>query len=234
MAHVLLVDDDGHIREIVRFALEQAGHRVTEAKDGAAGRCAFEKGEIDLVILDIVMPELDGLELCKIIRKESTLPILFLSSRDEELDRVLGLELGADDYVTKPFSPRELVARVKAALRRYGEIRALRDGAVRERAPEALLEHGELSIDTARHRTTFRGEEIVLTVTEFDLLSALLRRPGRVFSRADLVERAYGPGHFVSDRTVDSHLRRVRQKLHALGGDPIETVYGIGYRLKET
>jgi two-component system OmpR family response regulator len=233
MAHILLVDDDGHIREIVHYALEQAGHRVTEAKDGALGWQAFQKEEFDLAILDIVMPEQDGLELCKNIRKESSLPILFLSSRDEELDRVLGLELGADDYITKPFSPRELVARVKAALRRYREIRDLRQAVAKEGVVEEKLTYGPLELDIARHRASVGERELTLTVTEFDLLRALLSRPGRVFSRAELVEQAYGDGHHVSDRTVDSHLRRVRQKLEALDLDPIETVYGMGYRLKE-
>jgi two-component system OmpR family response regulator len=232
MAHILLVDDDGHIREIVNFALKQAGHRVTEARDGACGWQAFLADEFDLAILDIVMPEQDGLELCRNIRKQSTLPILFLSSRDEELDRVLGLELGADDYITKPFSPRELVARVKAALRRYQEIRELKQAACKDPA-ESRLEHGALVLDVLRHRCSVGDVELTLTVTEFDLLRTLLQRPGRVFSRTELVEQAYGGGHHVSERTVDSLLRRVRQKLSAHGVDPIETVYGLGYRLKE-
>jgi two-component system, OmpR family, response regulator len=233
MAHILLVDDDGHIREIVNFALTQAGHRVTEARDGAEGARTFERSEFELVILDIVMPEQDGLELCRSIRQHSSVPILFLSSRDEELDRVLGLELGADDYITKPFSPRELVARVKAALRRYAEIQALRLAAPQPGAPASLVAHGEIALDVARHRCNVRGEELTLTVTEFDLLRTLLGRPGRVFSRSELAQHTYGVGHHVSDRTVDSHLRRIRQKLLALGSDPIETVYGLGYRLKE-
>jgi two-component system OmpR family response regulator len=233
MAHILLVDDDGHIREIVNFALTQAGHRVTEAKDGAEGGRAFASAEFELVILDIVMPEQDGLELCRSIRQKSSVPILFLSSRDEELDRVLGLELGADDYITKPFSPRELVARVKAALRRYAEIQALRQSVPRPDAPTSSLTHGDITLDVNRHRCSVRGQELTLTVTEFDLLRTLLGRPGRVFSRSELVDHTYGVGHHVSDRTVDSHLRRVRQKLAAAGSDPIETVYGLGYRLKE-
>ncbi|HEY3496261.1 MAG TPA: response regulator transcription factor [Polyangiaceae bacterium] len=233
MAHILLVDDDGHIREIVHFALKQAGHRVTEAKDGALGWKAFSEHEFDLAILDVVMPEEDGLELCRKIRKQSSLPILFLSSRDEELDRVLGLELGADDYITKPFSPRELVARVRAALRRYQEIRDLKHAVGREQTRADVIAHGELRLDVTRHRCSVRGVELTLTVTEFDLLRALLARPGQVFSREQLVEQAYGGGHHVSERTVDSHLRRVRQKLGAHGLDPIETVYGMGYRLKE-
>jgi two-component system, OmpR family, response regulator len=233
MAHILLVDDDGHIREIVHFALKQAGHRVTEAKDGALGWKAFEAHEFDLAILDVVMPEEDGLELCRKIRQRSSLPILFLSSRDEELDRVLGLELGADDYITKPFSPRELVARVRAALRRYQEIRELKQAVGREEARADVIAHGELCLDVTRHRCSVRGVELTLTVTEFDLLRALLARPGQLFSREKLVEEAYGTGHHDSERTVDSHLRRVRQKLALHGLDPIETVYGMGYRLKE-
>jgi two-component system, OmpR family, response regulator len=234
MAHILLVDDDGHIREIVHFALKQAGHRVTEAKDGALAWQAFQNDAFDLAILDIVMPEMDGLELCRNIRRVSTLPVLFLSSRDEELDRVLGLELGADDYITKPFSPRELVARVKAALRRYQEILELKQAAAgRESAEGERLRHGAVEIDVRRHRCTVRGVELTLTVTEFDLLRTLVAQPGRVFSREQLVEQAYGVGHHVSERTVDSHLRRVRQKLQAVGEDPIETVYGLGYRLKD-
>jgi two-component system, OmpR family, response regulator len=233
MAHILLVDDDGHIREIVHFALKQAGHRVTEAKDGELGWQAFQAAEFDLAILDIVMPEQDGLELCRKIRKNSSLPILFLSSRDEELDRVLGLELGADDYITKPFSPRELVARVKAALRRYQEIRELKQAVGRESERENVLSHGGLRLDVSRHRCLLGDVELTLTVTEFDLLRTLLARPGQVFSRTELVERAYGDDHHVSERTVDSHLRRVRQKLAAHGSDPIETVYGMGYRLKD-
>lgn len=233
MAELLVVDDDGHIREILRFALEQAGHAVTEAKDGAQAWEAIQRRDFDLVILDVTMPELDGLELCRRIRARSTIPIIFVSSRDEELDRVLGLELGADDYVTKPFSPRELVARAKAALRRYDEIRRLERRSATELPSSSSIEHRGLRLDPERHECTFQGKPINLTATEFDLLEVLLRHPGRVYSRSALVGDAWGGEHHLSERTVDSHIRRVRQKLEAVGANCIETVYGVGYRVMD-
>jgi len=223
---VLVVDDDGHIRDVVRFALEQAGHEVLEAADGAEARQRFTEQPCDLIVLDIIMPEQDGLDVCRHIRARSQVPIIFLSSRDEELDRVLGLELGADDYLTKPFSPRELVARVKAVLRRSAAPKP--DPATLE-----VLRHGPLEMDLARHRCLWAGAEVPLTVTEFALLRGLLVSPGRVLTRNGLVDRAYGHGHVISERTVDSHIRRIRRKLAALGGSPVETVYGLGYRLRE-
>jgi two-component system OmpR family response regulator len=226
VAEILIVDDDGHLREVVRFALEQAGHSVREARDGAQALRMVDEHAPDLLVLDILLPEQDGLSVCRAIRARSRLPIIFLSSRDEELDRVLGLELGGDDYIGKPFSPRELVARVAAVLRRLG------DGAPPEGAT-TVLTHGPLQLDPVRHRCSWAGAEVVLTVTEFALLSALMSAPGRVFARGQLVERAYGSGHYITDRTVDSHIRRLRKKLAGSGSDPIETVYGVGYRLRE-
>jgi two-component system OmpR family response regulator len=225
-AHVLVVDDDGHIREVMRFALEKAGYRVSEAPDGSRAFELLKQGAFDLVVLDIVMPEDDGLTLCRKIRStESRLPIIFVSSRDEELDRVLGLELGADDYLTKPFSPRELAARVAAVLRRT------QSGAAPPAARPPLV-RGPVQLDVTGHTCHVNGRQLSLTVTEFELLRALLESPGRVLSRAQLVELAYGPGHFISDRTVDSHMRRLRAKL-AEGAALIETVYGVGYRLSQ-
>jgi two-component system, OmpR family, response regulator len=226
VARVLVVDDDVHIREVVRFALERAGHRVCEAGDGPRALEAFEREAPDLIVLDIVMPEADGLDVCRTIRQHSRVPILFLSSRDDELDRVLGLELGGDDYVTKPFSPRELVARVKAMLRRAAP--AAPDG-----VNDAALRHGALGLDPVRHRCTWQEHEVVLSATEFMLLHALLATPQRVFTREDLVERAYGHGHHITERTIDSHIRRIRKKFAAAGADPVETVYGVGYRIRE-
>ncbi len=233
MAELLVVDDDGHIREILRFALEQAGHSVTDAKDGAVAWAEIQRREFDLVVLDVTMPEMEGLELCRRIRTRSTVPIIFVSSRDEELDRILGLELGADDYITKPFSPRELVARVKAALRRYDEIRCLERRATAEITSSTIMEHRGLRLDPARHECTYLGKPITLTATEFGLLEALLRHPGRVYSRASLVGDAWGSEHHISERTVDSHIRRVRQKLEHAGAELVETVYGVGYRVSD-
>jgi two-component system OmpR family response regulator len=227
MSRILVVDDDGHIREVVRFTLQQGGYQVVEAKNGEEAWTAFLAGGVDLVILDIIMPEADGLEICRRIRGKSRVPIIFVSSRDEELDRVLGLELGADDYLVKPFSPRELLARVKAVLRRLHP-----DPTAPAQVPE-VRRQGALEMDLHRHRCTWSDQEVVLTVTEFSLLQTLLASPGRVFSRGELVDRAYGHGHVITERTVDSHVRRIRQKLAALGADPVETVYGLGYRLRE-
>ena len=225
LANILIADDDSHIREVVRFALERAGHRVVEASDGAEALSSFQNDAPDLVVLDIVMPEQDGLDVCRRIRESSNIPILFLSSRDEELDRILGLELGGDDYVTKPFSPRELVARVKAMLRRVAAPQV-------ESTSRAAIRHGELMLDAERHKCLWGEREIVVTATEFMLLRSLMAAPERVYSRTELVERAYGEGQHITERTVDSHIRRIRRKFSDLDVDPIETVYGVGYRLK--
>jgi two-component system, OmpR family, response regulator len=223
MASILVVDDDGHIRQVVRYALERAGHAVREAKDGAEALREVEREPPELMVLDILLPEDDGLTVCKRVRQKTRLPIIFLSSRDDELDRVIGLELGADDYITKPFSPRELVARVAAVLRR----------AAPSEAEAKLLAYGALVMDGSRHRCTVDGKQVTLTVVEFALLHTLLSAPGRVFERAQIVSQAYGHGHYITERTVDSHIRRVRKKLSEVGADPIETVYGVGYRLRE-
>ena len=229
MSCILVADDDGHIREVIRFTLQQAGHQVVEARDGQEAYRRVVEGGIDLCILDILMPEADGLDTCRRIRAHSRIPIIFVSSRDEELDRVLGLELGADDYLVKPFSPRELAARVKAVLRRL-QPEPPPSG---PRPPPEILRRGPLEMDLGRHRCSWGGQEVILTVTEFSLLQSLLVTPGRVYSRGELVDRAYGQGHVITERTVDSHVRRIRQKLAALSADPIETVYGLGYRLRE-
>ncbi len=225
MTRILIVDDDPHLREVLRYALTREGHAVREAVHGADALRLLAAEPADLVILDVVMPELDGIETCRAIRRSSNIPIVFLSSRDEELDRVLGLEMGGDDYLTKPFSTRELVARVKAVLRR-GRPDA------REPHEPAILKAGRIRLDPTEHRVSVDEREIVLTVTEFSLLRVLMARPGRVYTRDELTDRAYGEGHHVSERTLDSHIRRVRQKFRDEGLDPVETVHGLGYRLR--
>jgi two-component system OmpR family response regulator len=221
MAKILVVDDDAHIREVIVFALGEAGFETVEAADGEQALERFERDRPDLVVLDIVMPEIDGTEVCRRLRAGSRVPIVFLTSRDEEIDRILGLELGGDDYLTKPFSPRELVARVRAVLRRVA----------RSPGDDRMLRHGRLALDLDRFTVAWEGRESALTVTELGVLRTLLRLPGKVYSRDELMDRAYDRETVVSDRTIDSHVRRVRAKLKALGADPIETVHGAGYRL---
>ena len=221
--HILVVDDDQHILEIISFALDKAGMRVTLARDGRQALEAFAAQTPDMLVLDINMPEMDGLEVCRVIRRTSDVPILFLSSRDDEIDRVLGLEIGGDDYVTKPFSPRELVARVGVILKR----------SMGKAASEpAVLRHGPLEVCPARHAVTWDTRPVRLTATEFAILEMLIRQPGRVFSRDTIMDAAYGPETVVSDRTIDSHIRHIRQKF-ADAGCPalIETLHGVGYTL---
>ncbi|MGO8420438.1 response regulator [Rhizobium ruizarguesonis] len=222
---ILVVDDEPHIRDVICFALERAGLAWLAVRNGTEAMTAFRRGSIDLIILDIGMPDVDGLDVCRQIRKTSGLPILFLSARDEEIDRVLGLEIGGDDYVTKPFSPRELIARVKAILKRSG------NGAEPERR-HATLVAGALSLDRGARTVTFRDSEIAMTALEFAILDALLSRPDMVFSREQLMEAAYGAGTYVADRTIDSHIRNIRAKFLAAGGQGvIATVHGIGFKL---
>lgn len=234
-AEILIVDDDPRLREVVRFALSQAGFRVREAGDGRAALAELDRTMPDLVVLDVVMPEMDGVEVCRHIRRSSAVPVVFLSSKGEEVDRVLGLELGGDDYLSKPFSPRELVSRIKAVLRRT---RPRADATLAAEAPQAAdqdaISVGTVRMDPERHRIWAGVEEISLTATEFRLLKVLLERPGVVFTRAKLVECAYPGNHFVSDRTLDSHIRRIRRKLRDVGLDPIETVHGVGFRYKDS
>ena len=221
---ILIVDDDLHIREVIRVALRKAGMTVTEARDGKEALTRFGSDRPDLIVLDIGMPEFDGLEVCREIRKSSDVPILFLSARDDEIDRVLGLEIGGDDYVTKPFSPRELVARVNVILRRMAS-RGTDSKA-------AALAQGSLSIDPEQHVAAFAGTPLRLTAIEFGILRTFLTRPGAVFSRDQIMSAAYQLNIQVSDRTIDSHIRNIRAKLSAHNCDNvIETVHGVGFRL---
>ena len=218
---VLVVDDDPHIRQLLVFALEKAGLGVREAGDGEAALAALAKDPADLVILDINMPKLDGLEVCRRLRAQGDLPILFLSSRDDEIDRVLGIELGGDDYVVKPFSPRELVARVRAVLRR---------GAPAPAAPPAVIEIGaSVDVDLARREALVRGEPVALATREFDLLAHLARNQGVALARRQLLDAVWGEDWDGDERTVDVHVAQLRKKL---GDDlPLATVWGVGYRL---
>ncbi len=221
---ILLIEDEMEIADLLRMYFENEGFTLSHASSGEEGLKRLEGRNPRAVLLDIGLPGIDGIEVCRRIRGASEVPIIMLTARDAEVDKVVGLELGADDYVTKPFSPRELVARVKAILRRAKP---------REVAPaEDVVERGGLRLDRAAHRCSWEGREVVLTSTEFALLGSLMSAPGRVYSREELVEHAWGRGHHITDRTVDSHIRRVRKKFAELGADPIETVYGVGYRLR--
>ena len=226
MSHkILIVDDDPHIRQVLAFALGKAGMQTTEANDGEGALEAVAAQRPDLVVLDINMPRMNGLDVCRKLRAFDDLPILFLSSRDDEIDRVLGLELGGDDYVVKPFSPREVVARVSAILKRGG--RALEEaGALRP------VTQGKLRLDPQSWEADWDGIAVSLTVTEFQLLLLLASLPSKVFSRDAIIDRLHGPGFAITDRTIDSHIRNLRQKFAAAGGpDLIETRAGIGYRI---
>jgi two-component system OmpR family response regulator len=221
---ILIADDDAHIREVVRYALEREGHQTVLASDGSEAIERVREGGIDLVVLDVLMPDVDGLTVCRRLRAEGRVPIVMLSSRGDVVDRVLGLELGADDYVCKPFSPRELVTRVHAVLRRAGAPPA---------PPAETLRHGTVTVDRARHEVRAAGRKIDLTATEFAVLETLLAQPGRLLSRAQLIRRAYSAGHHITERTIDTHVRRIRAKLRASGVDPIETVHGLGYKASD-
>jgi two-component system OmpR family response regulator len=225
VAHsILVVDDDPHIRDVVRFAFEKTGMLISTAQDGKEALRQFDRNVHELVVLDIGMPEMDGLEVCREIRKTADTPILFLSARDEEIDRILGLEIGGDDYVTKPFSPRELVARVNAILRRARTTAA-------PAAPKAMS-HGGLTIDPDGRSVAFQDKPVSLTALEFDILKTLLARPGFVFTRELILDAAYAGNIHVADRTIDSHVRNIRAKMAAAGCESaIETVHGVGFRL---
>lgn len=223
--HILVVDDDPHIREVICFALDKAGMVTESVADGVAALERVEHRMPDLIVLDVGMPEMDGLELCRRLRRTSDVPILFLSARDEEIDRVLGLEMGGDDYVTKPFSPRELVARVNVILRR------MRAAPIDEATPECLL-HGRLALDPSRRTVCFNDRPLDLTATEFTIVKALMARPAHVLNRNQLIDASHAANIHVSERTIDSHVRNIRAKF-ALSGcaDVVETVHGVGFRL---
>ena len=226
---ILLVDDEKKIISLVRAYLEREGYEVIEATDGQQAVEAFRRSTPDLIVLDLMLPKLDGLEVCREIRRTSAVPIIMLTARDEDADKLIGLELGADDYMTKPFSPRELVARVRAVLRRAHPVEA----AV---ATTARLTLGDLMMDEERFEATCHGHPLDLTPAEFRILAALAQTPGRVLSRAQLLDIALGETYEGYERTIDVHIKNLRHKLGAAGageGCGIVTVYGIGYKIKE-
>ncbi len=222
---VLVVDDESHIVDTLRLYLERDGFRVIPAFDGPSALEQFERERPDLIVLDVMLPGLSGLDVCRAVRQHSRVPIIMLTARTEEVDKILGLELGADDYVTKPFSPREVAARVRAVLRRAGGERS---------EDQQALRVGGLRIDVPSHLVTSGEEPLSLTPTEFRLLAALAAAPGRVYSRAQMVEAALGYEFEGFDRTIDSHIKNLRKKLPPQAGCRVVTVRGVGYKLEAT
>jgi DNA-binding response OmpR family regulator len=226
-ARILLVDDEQSIQTLLSYPLRKDGYHVTSALDGGEALQRFEEGRFDLVILDLMLPRIDGVEVCRQLRSRSQVPIIMLTAKGSETDKVAGLEVGADDYITKPFSMREFRSRVKAALRRS------RMGA--EAPEDEAIESGELTIDFDRRMVTLREEEIRVTYVEFEILGALARSPGRVLTRETLLEHVWGDSEYRDPRTVDVHIRHLREKLEIDPKEPefLFTVRGVGYRFKE-
>ncbi len=221
---ILVADDEQHLLNTVRAYLEDAGMQVFTARDGREALFTFRHEQPDLVILDVMMPEMDGWEAARMIRRESDVPILFLTARIDDVDKITGLEIGADEYVTKPFSPRVLVAQVRAVLRRaYGDLAA----------EPAIRRVGELELNAETRQVRLAGQRIELTPSEFDLLAVLIQRPGRVFTRMELLERIQGEAFAGYERTIDVHVKNLRAKVETDPREPqyIETVYGVGYRM---
>lgn len=235
MPTIALVDDDRNILTSVSIALESEGYRVETYTDGASALEGLEARRPDLAIFDIKMPRMDGMELLRRLRQKSDLPVMFLTSKDDEIDELFGLKMGADDFIKKPFSQRLLVERVKAVLRRAAA--TTEGGQKTTGSGEAkLLERGHLAMDQERHTCTWKGKNVVLTVTEFLILFALAQRPGVVKSRDSLMDAAYDDQVYVDDRTIDSHIKRLRKKFKVEDDDfeMIETLYGVGYRFRES
>ena len=227
---IALVDDDRNILTSISMALEAEGFKVRTYSDGAEALRAITATPVDLAVLDIKMPRMDGMELLQRLRKTSAVPVIFLTSKDDEVDEVLGLRMGADDYIKKPFSQRLLIERIRALLRR-GEL--ARD--VTEVSAAQVVVRGELILDPGRHSCTWKGLPVDLTVTEFLILKSLALRPGHVKNRDQLIDAAYGEHIYVDDRTIDSHIKRLRKKFRDVDTEfgHIETLYGVGYRYRE-
>jgi two-component system response regulator ChvI len=228
---IALVDDERNIISALRMALEAEGYKVRAYSDGASAFEALSEDPADLGIFDIKMPRMDGMELLRRMRQQSDMPVIFITSKDEEIDELFGLKMGADDYITKPFSPRLVVERVKAVLRRI----AARDGVTQPTETARVLERGKLKLDPERHTCHWDNKPVTLTVTEFLILQALATRPGVVKTRDSLMDAAYDDQVYVDDRTIDSHIKRLRKKFKQVDDDfdVIETLYGVGYRFKE-
>ncbi|HEY6760914.1 MAG TPA: response regulator transcription factor [Baekduia sp.] len=228
---ILLADDEQSIQTLLSFPLRKDGYEVTTAADGREALARFNEGKFDLVVLDVMMPRMDGLEVCRRIRARNTVPIIMLTAKAEEIDKVLGLELGADDYITKPFSLREFRSRVRAALRRAG----MQTQSADPDAEEQPLAVHELEIDPAKRAVRVRDESVELTFVEFEILNALARNPGRVFTRDMLLTRIWGDSAYRDPRTIDVHIRHLREKLETDAKDPeyLFTVRGVGYRFRD-
>jgi two-component system response regulator ChvI len=228
---IALVDDDRNILTSVSMTLEQEGYQVRTYTDGESALQGLMAKPADLAVLDIKMPRMDGMELLQRLRQRSNMPVVFLTSKDEEVDELMGLRLGADDYITKPFSQRLLLERIRALLRRNEGARAEGSGA----PPGGVLARGDLMLDETKHTCLWKSKQVQLTVTEFLLVKALALRPGMVKNRDQLIDAAYGENIYVDDRTIDSHVKRIRRKFRHTDEDfdQIETLYGIGYRYKE-
>lgn len=224
MTRVLIIEDEETYRDALGYMLRREGFDVGEAEDGAAGLALFERAGADIVLLDLMMPGMPGTEVCRQLRARSTVPIIMVTARDAEIDKVVGLEIGADDYVTKPFSHRELVARIRAVLRRGQEVDLL---------PE-VIEAGGVRMDVERHQITVRGEPVKLALKEFELLELLLRNAGRVLTRGQLIDRVWGPDYVGDTKTLDVHVKRLRAKIESDPANPVllQTVRGLGYRFE--
>jgi two-component system response regulator ChvI len=236
MSHVIaLVDDDRNILTSVSIALQAEGFVTRVYTDGATALKAFAENSPDLGVFDIKMPRMDGMELLRRLRETSSMPVIFLTSKDDELDEALGLAMGADDYISKPFSQRLLIARIRAILRRQDLSKGEASASSTAEPDQPIIERGRLTMDPARHKVLWDDKDVVLTVTEFMILEALAQRPGVVKSRNQLLDIAYQDDVYVDDRTIDSHIKRIRRKFRAVDPpfDAIETLYGVGYRFED-